>query len=186
LSGGYTGHHHGIPTCLVVTLDGTSGPSHLLGFALDGFPIYGGRDIDGNVIVTSQLDACNGITSATPEFPSGAYHYVLPYNTTGRYSSFNCYVGTVSNAQMAAAKKLICNMKSMKESRVKAQSCKWCAELVRARELAFARDEDEKMTLIRRGVPPALPEETYSRPQCFLRDLLARAMSPLSLGLHFG
>lgn len=116
LSGGYTWHHHGIPTCLVAALDGTSGPSHLLGFALDGFPIYGGRDLEGNVIATSQLDSCNGITSATPEFPNGAYHYVLPYNTTGKYSSLNCYVGTVSSTQMASARKLICNMKGMTKS----------------------------------------------------------------------
>ena len=82
-----------------------------------GFPFYGGRDINGNVIATSQLDACNGITSATPEFLNGEYHYVLPYNTTGKLSSLNCYAGTVSNTQMAAAKKLICNMKNMRRSK---------------------------------------------------------------------
>ncbi len=110
LANGYTWHHHGVPSCLVAQLDGSSGPSHLIGFALDGFPIYGGRDINGNAVAVSQLDACNGITSATPEFPSGAYHYVLPVGVTGKQSSLNCYAGTVSEMQMAIARKLMCGM----------------------------------------------------------------------------
>lgn len=110
LTGGYTWHHHGIPACLVSQLDGSAGPSHLLGFALDGFPIYGGRDINGNTIAVSQLDACNGITSPTPEFPNGAYHYVLPIGVTGKQSSINCYAGTVTQAQLAFAGKRLCGM----------------------------------------------------------------------------
>lgn len=113
LSGGYTWHHHADPVCLTSQIDGSSGPSHLIGFALDGFPIYGGRDINGNVISVSQLDSCNGITSATPEFPNGAYHYVLPIGVTSKQSSLNCYTGTVTQTQMASAKKLICTMKGM-------------------------------------------------------------------------
>jgi hypothetical protein len=92
LTAGYTWHHHGVPTCLTQQVDG-NGPSHIIGFALDGFPIYGGRDINGNVISVSQLDACNGITSATPEFPNGAYHYVLPIGVTSGRSSLDCYAG---------------------------------------------------------------------------------------------
>jgi hypothetical protein len=110
LSGGYTWHHHGIPTCLVAQIDGTSGPSHLIGFALDGFPIYGGRDINGAVIQTSQLDACNGITSPTPEFPNGVYHYVLPIGVTNGQSSLNCYAGTVSQSTQTAMAKRFCSM----------------------------------------------------------------------------
>ena len=94
-------------------VDTSTGPSHIIGIALDGFPIYGGRDINGNVISVSQLDACNGITSATPEFPSGAYHYVLPIGVTTEYASMNCYSGTVSAQAMAAGRKLACNMKTM-------------------------------------------------------------------------
>lgn len=86
-------HYHGVPTCLTQQVDG-NGPSHIIGFALDGYPIYGGRDVNGNVISASQLDACNGITSATPEFPNGAYHYVLPIGVTSSQSSLNCYTGT--------------------------------------------------------------------------------------------
>jgi hypothetical protein len=101
--GGATWHYHAVPTCVTAQLDG-NGPSHLLGIALDGFPIYGGRDVNGNVVQTSQLDACNGITSPTPEFPGGVYHYVLPIGVTGKQSSINCYSGTVTQAQLAAAR----------------------------------------------------------------------------------
>lgn len=103
--GGATWHYHAVPGCVTAHLDGASGPSHLLGIALDGFPIYGGRDVDGNVVSTAQLDACNGITSPTPEFPNGVYHYVLPIGVTGKQSSLNCYAGTVSQTQLAALAK---------------------------------------------------------------------------------
>jgi hypothetical protein len=112
-SNGSTWHAHGNPNCVTSQVDTSTGPSHIIGIALDGFPIYGGRDINGNVVATSQLDACNGITSATPEFPSGAYHYVLPIGVTTEYASINCYRGTVSAGTMASARKLACNMKTM-------------------------------------------------------------------------
>lgn len=112
-SNGSTWHAHGNASCVSSEVDTSSGPSHIIGIALDGFPIYGGRDINGNVISVSQLDACNGITSPTPEFPAGAYHYVLPIGVTTKYASINCYTGTVSQAAMAAAKKLVCNRKAM-------------------------------------------------------------------------
>ncbi len=113
-AGGATWHYHGVPSCVTTQLDGSSGPSHLLGVALDGFPIYGGRDINGNTISVSQLDACNGITSPTPEFPSGIYHYVLPIGVTGKQSSLNCYSGTVSQSQLAAlAHNRICGLDAL-------------------------------------------------------------------------
>ncbi len=112
-SSGTTWHAHGNPNCVTSQIDTSTGPSHIIGVALDGFPIYGGRDINGNIISVSQLDACNGITSATPEFPDGAYHYVLPIGVTTKFASLNCYSGTVSQTTMAAAKKLACNMKAM-------------------------------------------------------------------------
>ncbi len=112
-SNGSTWHAHGNPGCVTSQVDTGTGPSHIIGVALDGFPIYGGRDINGNTIQVSQLDACNGITSATPEFPSGAYHYVLPIGVTTKNASINCFSGTVTQETMAAARKLACNMKAM-------------------------------------------------------------------------
>jgi len=105
-----TWHFHGVPSCWTSVVDGSSGPSHIIGIALDGFPIYGGYDINGNAVSVASLDACNGITSATPEFPSGAYHYVLPVNTTTSQSSINCYAGTVDATLSARMEKLACKM----------------------------------------------------------------------------
>jgi YHYH protein len=90
-----TYHYHALPTCITQVVDKPNGPSHLIGVAFDGFPIYGDRAMDGSKIVAAQLDACNGITSATPEFPSGMYHYVL-LDTKDSTSSIRCFSGKSS------------------------------------------------------------------------------------------
>lgn len=112
-SNGMTWHAHGNPNCVTSQVDTDTGPSHILGIALDGYPIYGGRDMNGNVIDVSQLDACNGITSPTPEFPQGAYHYVLPIGVNTKYASINCYTGVVSQQTVAKGAALACNMRAM-------------------------------------------------------------------------
>ena len=89
-------HYHGWSSCLSEEAGDTdAGPSHLVGVALDGFPIYGDRDINGQPVAVSALDECNGITSPTPEFPSGVYHYVLPQGSLTAQSAPRCYRGTV-------------------------------------------------------------------------------------------
>lgn len=108
---GYTWHLHGVPLCLTSSVGSLGTPSHIIGIALDGYPVYGGYDNTGAQVQVSQLDACNGITSATPEFPNGAYHYVLPVGVTNKYSSLNCYAGTVSGTLMAEMKKKACRMR---------------------------------------------------------------------------
>lgn len=70
-------HYHGLPGCVTEQVDEEDGPSHIIGFAYDGFPVYGDRDIDGVQIDPTVLDDCNGLESPTPEFPDGIYHYVL-------------------------------------------------------------------------------------------------------------
>ena len=86
-------HYHALPTCITSVVDTADGPSHIIGVAFDGFPIYGDRALDGSKIAASQLDECNGITSATPEYPKGIYHYVL-LNTKDSTSSIRCFAGT--------------------------------------------------------------------------------------------
>jgi hypothetical protein len=103
---GGTYHYHGLPGCVTAQVDTTGGPSHIIGVAADGFPIYGDKDIKGNAVTAAQLDECNGITSATPEFPDGVYHYVLPAGETGFQSSLRCYGGVVTRRQMAAMQSL--------------------------------------------------------------------------------
>lgn len=95
--GGGQYHYHGLPACVSKEVDTAAGPSHIIGIAFDGFPIYGKRDIKGKVIPASKLDKCNGISSATPEFPNGIYHYVLP-GTADATSSIRCFHGKVDSS----------------------------------------------------------------------------------------
>jgi hypothetical protein len=70
-------HYHGLPACVTSQVDEENGPSHIIGFAFDGFPVYGDRDVNGDPIDPETLDECNGLDSPTPEFPKGIYHYVM-------------------------------------------------------------------------------------------------------------
>ncbi|MBL0169982.1 MAG: YHYH protein [Gemmatimonadaceae bacterium] len=90
-------HYHALPPCVTAMVDTAGGPSHIIGVAFDGYLIYGDRDISGRQITSSQLDQCSGITSATPEFPQGVYHYVLLGNANAT-SSIRCFTGQVSSA----------------------------------------------------------------------------------------
>ena len=92
-------HYHGNSECITRQVDETGGGSHIIGLALDGYPIYGAYDIDGIEVKASELDECNGIFSATPEFPSGIYHYVLPL-TSDETSSIRCFHGVVDESQI--------------------------------------------------------------------------------------
>lgn len=86
-------HYHAEPFYLT----STNGKAVLLGFLLDGFPVYG--PVENNTTVTNaQLDAYHGHTSITPDYPNGIYHYHItstdPYiNGSGFYGT----PGTVSN-----------------------------------------------------------------------------------------
>lgn len=108
-------HYHKYPTCLRLIKDDfktekdkcdeidallvEGGHSPLLGFAVDGWPVYGpvgwrsaqaqtgvimlssytgSADSSGNasyVEGSGDLDECGGLVSPTPEFPEGIYHY---------------------------------------------------------------------------------------------------------------
>lgn len=94
-------HYHGLPNCVTAKVDKATKPSHIIGFALDGFPIYGDRDIKGKQLTAKNLDQCNGIYSATPEFPKGIYHYVL-LPTADVRSSIACFHGEVDSSQIQA------------------------------------------------------------------------------------
>lgn len=82
-------HYHGIPYCVSDAVDTAGQHSVLIGYLLDGFPVYGPQDIDGNA--PTDLDDCHGHFGVTPEFPEGTYHYhmldVTPY-------SVPCYSGS--------------------------------------------------------------------------------------------
>lgn len=86
-------HYHIEPLYLTAQ----KGKDALLGFLLDGFPVYGPQE-DGQTILSADLDAYHGHTHATTEYPDGIYHYHIsgdsPYiNGDGFYGT----AGTVSN-----------------------------------------------------------------------------------------
>lgn len=68
----------------------------ILGYARDGFPMYGYEDPDGTI--PTDLDDCNGHTHATDEFPDGLYHYHItneidPTSDTGYTNILPCTYG---------------------------------------------------------------------------------------------
>jgi hypothetical protein len=70
--------------------------SALMGFLLDGFPVYGPQENNAPV-TNAQLDSYHGHTHPTTEYPNGIYHYHItntdPYiNGSGFYGT----PGTVS------------------------------------------------------------------------------------------
>jgi YHYH protein len=91
-------HYHALPPCVTSMVDVVGGPSHIIGVAFDGYPIYGDRDMSGAQITASQLDKCSGMTSVTPEFPRGVYHYVL-LSSADATSSIRCFTGNVTMAR---------------------------------------------------------------------------------------
>ncbi|MBL7818720.1 MAG: YHYH protein [Saprospiraceae bacterium] len=63
-------HYHIEPYYLTKT----KGNSALLGFLLDGFPVYGPVE-NGKTLKSADLDAYHGHKHATTDFPNGIYHY---------------------------------------------------------------------------------------------------------------
>jgi YHYH protein len=65
-------HYHVEPLYLTTVKFTKSG---LMGFLLDGFPVYGPHEENGNLVTSSSLDAFHGHAHATADFPNGIYHY---------------------------------------------------------------------------------------------------------------
>ncbi|MGA9639035.1 YHYH protein [Flavobacterium sp.] len=84
-------HYHVEP----IYLTQTKGKDALMGFLLDGFPVYGPEE---NGVAVTGLDVYHGHTGVTADYPNGIYHYHItnddPYiNGNGFYGT----AGTVSN-----------------------------------------------------------------------------------------
>jgi hypothetical protein len=85
-------HYHAEPTYLTTK----KGKDALIGFLLDGFPVYGPQE-NGKTIGNGDLDVYHGHFSVTADYPKGIYHYHItaadPYiNGNGFYGT----AGTVS------------------------------------------------------------------------------------------
>jgi hypothetical protein len=73
-------HYHKYPTCVKSPfVDSGKGHSPIIGFAFDGFPVYGPFESDGqramDITGESSLDACNG-----HDDPERGYHYHVTPN----------------------------------------------------------------------------------------------------------
>ncbi len=85
-------HYHDLSPCIK---DNATGQSALLGYALDGFGIYGPYDANGKELTNADLDECHGITSQVEWDGKQVvmYHYVatreFPYVV-------GCFRGTPS------------------------------------------------------------------------------------------
>ena len=83
-------YHYHVEPLYLTTVKATK--SSLLGFLLDGFPVYGPQEEDGATVTTSMLDAYHGHTHVTVDYPNGIYHYHFtadaPYmNGSGFYGT---------------------------------------------------------------------------------------------------
>jgi hypothetical protein len=82
-------HYHTVSTCLD---DAGSGHSKLVGFAFDGFGIYGMRGEDGQVVTDADLDECHG-HSHEIEW-NGERRVMYHYHATWEFPyTLGCYKG---------------------------------------------------------------------------------------------
>jgi hypothetical protein len=93
-------HYHSIPPCLTGTSPKTQ--ERLVGYALDGYPIFGPRDANGKLLTNADLDACHGhvgwVTLRGKRVRT--YHY----NATLEYPyALGCFHGTPVASPLAAA-----------------------------------------------------------------------------------
>ena len=84
-------HYHAAPTCLMADQSANYWDTHPLGWALDGFAIFGYRDADGTTAMRDNI--CGGNTKAVQNAPSGySYHVTDSYP----YVVNNCLTGVPS------------------------------------------------------------------------------------------
>ena len=88
-------HYHGLPAC--IDTGSPNQQSKLIGWALDGFPIYGPRGKGGRYLSNADLDECHGTTSKVSYLGEKRrlYHYVANYEFP---YTVGCYRGTPSSA----------------------------------------------------------------------------------------
>lgn len=83
-------HYHNLSSCIS---DPGTGHSTLLGYALDGFGIYGYRGEDGHDLTNADLDACHGHTHAIEW--DGKQVVLYHYHATHEYPyTIGCFMGT--------------------------------------------------------------------------------------------
>jgi YHYH protein len=82
-------HYHVEPLYLTTVKSTKAG---LMGFMLDGFPVYGPNEESGKAVANSDLDVYHGHSHVTIDFPKGIYHY--HFTAEAPYMNGNGYFGT--------------------------------------------------------------------------------------------
>lgn len=95
ICGGHAGrgddyHYHATPTCMIAQMP-NAGPDAIIGWAFDGFPIYGEANPDGSAIPAGALDVCNG----QPD-PVYGYRY---HTSEGAPYIIQCLMGETADMQ---------------------------------------------------------------------------------------
>jgi hypothetical protein len=86
-------HYHSWSDCMSDSSAAPDAHSALVGYALDGFGVFGMRGENGNILTNGDLDACHGHTHAIPW--DGATLSLYHYHMTREYPySVACYHGT--------------------------------------------------------------------------------------------
>jgi hypothetical protein len=84
-------HYHAIPSCLTAG-ESARKPSKLVGWALDGYPIYGPRGAKGKLLSNDDLDACHGRRSRV--WLEGHWRKTYHYHATLEYPyTLGCFHG---------------------------------------------------------------------------------------------
>ncbi|MEZ5076679.1 MAG: YHYH protein [Solirubrobacterales bacterium] len=85
-------HYHSIPDCLTKK-ESKQKASGLVGYALDGFPIYGPRGNSGRILTNDDLDACHGKVGKV--YFEGRWQRIYHYVSTYEYPyTVGCFRGT--------------------------------------------------------------------------------------------
>jgi hypothetical protein len=95
-------HYHEVPLSLIAQ----QGADALLGYLLDGFPVYGPVE-DGGTLTSADLDEYHGHSHATPDYPQGIYHYHTTYDSP--YINGNGFYGTAGTVQFNAPAPAVTN-----------------------------------------------------------------------------
>ncbi len=82
-------HYHVEPIYLTSVKSAKSG---LLGFLLDGFPVYGPLEENNKKVINDDLDVFHGHSHTTIDYPKGIYHY--HFTAEAPYLNGNGYYGT--------------------------------------------------------------------------------------------
>ncbi len=84
-------HYHSIPPCL--TGKTVKGQEKLVGYALDGYPIFGPRGANGKLLTNADLDACHGRVGRVTL--RGKRVRIYHYNATLEYPyTIGCFHGS--------------------------------------------------------------------------------------------